>query len=147
MDKAEFCYRMQEAFNSLRERNLENVIVEYETVLTGDIDYKELFNLLMSEWDKNYRPMPHDLKSFVNRAKIRQQQNVSDDVKEDLFKVVRWFNGNDYQREHKPIPDYIRFTINQHKFSDELMNNTMTSDEFRKWLNDIEEKEFQQRNK
>lgn len=147
MDKTEFCYRLQEAFSSLRDRNLESVMTEYDTVLTGDIDFQNLYNTFMNEWDKNFRPMPSDLKPFVQRARIHKQMNVSDDVKEDLFKVVRWFNGNDYQREHKPIPDYIRLTINQHKFSDELMNNTMTSEEFRKWLNDIEEKEFQQRNK
>lgn len=134
MDKTEFCYRLQEAFNSLRERNLESVIKEYDTVLTGDIDFKNLYNTFMNEWDKNFRPMPSDLKPFIQRARIHKQMNVSSDVKKDLFKVVKWFNGNDYQREHKPIPDHIQIMIKQHNFSDELLKRTMVSEEFWEWL-------------
>ena len=134
MDKTEFCYRLQEAFSSLRDRNLTSVMTEYDTVLTGDIDFQNLYNTFMGEWDKNFRPMPSDLKPFIQRARIHKQMNVSNDVKADLFMVTKWFNSSEFQRYRKPIPDHIRMTKKQHNFSDELINNTMVSDEFWEWL-------------
>lgn len=123
-----FLYYLQEMFSVLKERSFESIRREYETVLTGEIDYQKLFTIFCAEWDSKSRPMPSELKKFIQRAKVKEESELTPEALSELKKVARWFNSPEYQWKRKPIPDYIRMLITQYRFTDEMINLMMISD-------------------
>ena len=128
-DKVKFLFRLQEMFPSLKERSFESIKQEYETVLTGEIDYQKLFKIFCTEWDSKSRPMASELKKYVQRAKIKETSELTQEALYELKNVAKWFNSTEYQWHRKAVPENIKMAINKYRFTDEMINRMMISED------------------
>lgn len=129
MDKTKFLYRLQEMFLPLRERTFESIKSEYDSVLTGDIDYQKLYNLFCSEWDSKSRPLASELKGYIARAKIRDVENMSDEAQRVLLHAAMYSASDEWQWKHKKMPTRLKFLVDKYRITDEMIDRKMTSGE------------------